>query len=60
MDFLNIIAWATAVLTTVHLGISIWAINDMPSWQINYTKVRWTFTIGVLLIVVSVLWILYG
>ncbi len=60
MVFLNIIAWTTLVCTTIYLGLAIWAINATPAWELNYDKVRQCFVICVPLIVVSVLWLIYG
>ncbi len=60
MEFLNAIAWATAVLTTGYLGFAIYVINETPYHQINSAKVRQVFIICVPLITVSVLWLIFG
>jgi len=60
MVFITAIAWATLVCTTIYLGCAIKIINDTPLWQINHDKVQQVFTICIPLIVVSVLWLIYG
>ena len=60
MIFLNIIAWVTAVCASTYLGFAFYAIVVTPSWQINHNRVRQVFTICVPLIMVSVLWLIFG
>jgi len=60
MVFITAIAWATLVCTTIYLGVAIKIINDTPAWQIDHAKVRQVFLITIPLIIVSVLWLIYG
>jgi hypothetical protein len=60
MVFLTAIAWAALVCTTVYLGFAIYIINETPENQLDYKNVRQVFVICIPLIVVSVLWLIYG
>jgi len=60
MVFLNAIAWATLACAVVYLGFALYVIAITPAWQINYAKVRQVYAISFPLIIVSVLWLIFG